>query len=201
MCSLQEINTKLNEKIESQIRTLDYFVAKKAEKFSNNCTQTEDIPEREVRMISSQTQTIPKTVDQHNLSVGTNTSPTATQSASTSTNSTANSTPNTSRPSSKQSGLKKPTASSTATHGCSSSGSGNIKLPFSQSDSTISAYHAAAKEDAHLLATIRGMRVDLAIKDKAMQRLTRELDECKKTIRKLQKERDGKGCCFLPEFF
>lgn len=34
------------------------------------------------------------------------------------------------------------------------------------------------------------MRVDLAIKDKAMQRLTRELDECKKTIRKLQKEKE-----------
>lgn len=49
-----------------------------------------------------------------------------------------------------------------------------------------------AKEDAHLLATIRGMRVDLAIKNKAMQRLTRELDECKKTIKKIQKEKEGK---------
>lgn len=48
------------------------------------------------------------------------------------------------------------------------------------------------KEDAHLLATIRGMRVDLAIKEKAMQRLTRELDDCKKTNKKIQKERDGK---------
>lgn len=47
------------------------------------------------------------------------------------------------------------------------------------------------KDDAHLMATIRGMRVDLAIKEKAMQRLTRELDECKKTMKKLQKERDG----------
>lgn len=47
------------------------------------------------------------------------------------------------------------------------------------------------KEDAHLMATLRGMRVDLAIKEKAMQRLTRELDECKKTMKKLQKERDG----------
>lgn len=58
---------------------------------------------------------------------------------------------------------------------------------------TISAHHAhaSAKEDAHLLATIRGMRVDLAIKDKAMQRLTRELEECKKTIKKLQREKDG----------
>lgn len=42
------------------------------------------------------------------------------------------------------------------------------------------------------MATLRGMRVDLAIKEKAMQRLTRELDECKKTMRKIQKERDGK---------
>lgn len=49
------------------------------------------------------------------------------------------------------------------------------------------------KDDAHLMATLRGMRVDLAIKDKAMQRLTRELDECKKTMKKLQKERDGKA--------
>lgn len=51
--------------------------------------------------------------------------------------------------------------------------------------------HAQSKEDAHLLATLRGMRVDLAIKEKAMQRLTREVEECKRTIRKLQKERDG----------
>lgn len=54
------------------------------------------------------------------------------------------------------------------------------KKPSKQSVST--------KEETHLLATIRGMRVDLAIKEKAMQRLTRELDECKKTIKKLQKE-------------
>lgn len=47
------------------------------------------------------------------------------------------------------------------------------------------------KEDAHLLATIRGMRVDLAIKEKAVQRLTREVDECKKTIKKIQKKKEG----------
>ncbi|XP_053678606.1 centrosomal protein of 162 kDa-like [Anopheles nili] len=55
---------------------------------------------------------------------------------------------------------------------------------------------AQSKEDAHLLATIRGMRVDLAIKEKAVQRLTREVEECKKTIKKLQKKKDpipGKG--------
>lgn len=50
----------------------------------------------------------------------------------------------------------------------------------------------STKEETHLLATIRGMRVDLAIKEKALQRLTRELDECKKTIKKLQKENDSK---------
>lgn len=45
--------------------------------------------------------------------------------------------------------------------------------------------------DSHLMATLRGMRVDLAIKEKSMQRLTKELEECKKTIRKLQKENEG----------
>lgn len=79
---------------------------------------------------------------------------------------------------------------------CSLTSAVASKLPISQSDSTISlsAAQAAinAKEDAHLLATIRGMRVDLAIKNKALQRLTRELDECKKTIRKIQKEKEGK---------
>lgn len=47
------------------------------------------------------------------------------------------------------------------------------------------------KEETQLLATVRGMRVDLAIKEKALQRLTRELDECKKTIRKLQKDNES----------
>lgn len=50
----------------------------------------------------------------------------------------------------------------------------------------------STKEETHLLAAIRGMRVDLAIKEKALQRLTRELDECKKTMKKLQKENDSK---------
>lgn len=49
----------------------------------------------------------------------------------------------------------------------------------------------STKEETHLLSTIRGMRVDLAIKEKALQRLTRELDECKKTIKKLQKENES----------
>lgn len=59
------------------------------------------------------------------------------------------------------------------------------KIPNSHSDSNI-----PCKDDAHLLATLRGMRVELAIKDKAVQRLTRDLDDCKKTVKKLQAERD-----------
>lgn len=59
------------------------------------------------------------------------------------------------------------------------------KIPNSQSDSSIQ-----SKEDAHLLATLRGMRVELALKEKAVQRLNRDLEECKKTIKKLQAERD-----------
>ncbi|XP_055585991.1 uncharacterized protein LOC129738755 isoform X2 [Uranotaenia lowii] len=66
-----------------------------------------------------------------------------------------------------------------------SSASAGNKLPNSLSDSQIQ-----GREDAHLMATIRGMRVDLAIKEKAVQRLTREVEDCKKTIKKLQKERD-----------
>ena len=49
------------------------------------------------------------------------------------------------------------------------------------------------RDNANLLATIRGMRIDLAIKEKAMQRLTKDLDECKKLIKKLQREKEGKG--------
>jgi hypothetical protein len=60
------------------------------------------------------------------------------------------------------------------------------KIPNSHSDSSIQ-----PKDDVHLLATIRGMRIELAIKEKAVQRLTRELDDSKKTIKKLQKERDN----------
>lgn len=44
------------------------------------------------------------------------------------------------------------------------------------------------------------MRVDLAIKEKALQRLTRELDECKKTIKKLQKENECKWYCTIRRF-
>jgi hypothetical protein len=61
----------------------------------------------------------------------------------------------------------------------------STKIPNSQSDSSIQ-----SKDDAHLLATLRGMRVELAIKEKAVMRLTRDMEECKKTIKKLQAERD-----------
>ncbi|XP_067641881.1 uncharacterized protein [Eurosta solidaginis] len=218
--SLQEINTKLNEKIESQVRTLDYFVSKKAQNFYNNCTQTDanvveveneagcssDITKR-VSMnssgaansnatnsgtITTATQTIVETKHTRDHSTNTIGTSSAVHSANSSTSSTANSTPNTSRPNSKQSGIRKPlvTAMGTLSTALVS------KLPASHSDLTISAHHhhnahTAAKEDAHLLATIRGMRVDLAIKDKAMQRLTRELEECKKTIKKLQREKEA----------
>ncbi|XP_004537760.1 uncharacterized protein LOC101461475 isoform X2 [Ceratitis capitata] len=228
--SLQEINTKLNEKIESQVRTLDYFVSKKAENFYNNCTQTDanvveveseagcsgDVTKHASKNTTANTansnvtastaananvknsttntthttgtQTIQtkNTRDHSTNTIGTSS---AVHSASSSTSSTANSTPNTSRPNSKQSGIRKPFV--TAMGNLSSALAS--KLPVSHSDLTISAHHAhaAAKEDAHLLATIRGMRVDLAIKDKAMQRLTRELEECKKTIKKLQREKEA----------
>uniref|UniRef100_A0A1A9W1H0 Centrosomal protein of 162 kDa n=1 Tax=Glossina brevipalpis TaxID=37001 RepID=A0A1A9W1H0_9MUSC len=205
--SLQEINTKLNEKIESQVRTLDYFVSKKAERYYNNCTQTEESfastpasiplpqlqpalksgsfskPTKKVLLKTIGTQTLASTRECSTNTIGTSSQHSANSSAS----STANSTPNNSRPNSKQSGLRKPVTTS-----------GTSKLPVSQSDANISsnALQAAihAKEDAHLLATIRGMRIDLAIKSKALQRLTRELDDCKRTIKKLQKEKDGSKC-------
>lgn len=47
------------------------------------------------------------------------------------------------------------------------------------------------KEDAHLVATIRGLQADLSNKEKVIAKLQRELDEFKKTNRKLQKEREG----------
>lgn len=77
-------------------------------------------------------------------------------------------------------------------HATSSLPRPNASIRKSKSASDSSHVTAMVKEDAHLMSTIRGMRVDLAIKEKAMQRLTRELDDCKKTARKLQKEKDGK---------
>ncbi|CAH1377274.1 unnamed protein product [Tenebrio molitor] len=50
---------------------------------------------------------------------------------------------------------------------------------------------AEIKEDAHLIATIRGLQADLTNKEKVVSKLQRELDELRKTNRKLQKEREG----------
>ena len=46
------------------------------------------------------------------------------------------------------------------------------------------------KEDAHLIATIRGLKLELANKDKAVSKLTKELQELQKTNRRLQRERE-----------
>lgn len=47
------------------------------------------------------------------------------------------------------------------------------------------------KEDAHLVATIRGLQADLTNKEKVITKLQKEIDELRKTNRKLQKEREG----------
>lgn len=46
------------------------------------------------------------------------------------------------------------------------------------------------KEDAHLIATIRGLKLELANKDKSVSKLTKEFQELQKTNRRLQKERE-----------
>ncbi|KAL5277762.1 CEP162 family protein [Megaselia abdita] len=152
--SLQEINSQLNEEIESQRHLIDELKYRRRSEHSLSIsTQTEEFPEKQGRLVDTSSQTeAPSGIPMPH--------------SGSSRSSSA----------SRRSGLRAP---------------GTPKMPVSQSDNAISSLHLAAKEDAHLLATIRGMRVDLAIKDKAMQRLTRELDECKKTIRKLQKERES----------
>lgn len=47
------------------------------------------------------------------------------------------------------------------------------------------------KEETHLLATIRGLQADLVNKEKVVLKLQKELDEVKKTNKRLQKEREG----------
>ncbi|KAL6443699.1 hypothetical protein ACFW04_001651 [Cataglyphis niger] len=47
-----------------------------------------------------------------------------------------------------------------------------------------------AKEDAHLIATIRGLKLEIANKDKAVSKITKEYQELQKTNRRLQKERE-----------
>ncbi|XP_034191791.2 uncharacterized protein LOC117609496 isoform X1 [Osmia lignaria lignaria] len=46
------------------------------------------------------------------------------------------------------------------------------------------------KDDAYLMATIRGLKFELANKDKALSKVGKELQELQKTNRKLQKERE-----------
>ncbi|XP_076293003.1 uncharacterized protein LOC143215099 isoform X2 [Lasioglossum baleicum] len=46
------------------------------------------------------------------------------------------------------------------------------------------------KEDAHLLATIRGLKLELTNKDKSVSKLTKEFQELQKTNRRLQRERE-----------
>ncbi|XP_058835865.1 centrosomal protein of 162 kDa [Topomyia yanbarensis] len=153
--SLQEINSKLNEKIIRQIDELSSITSHSASSLprvaaqtSSNFTQTEDFPEKEC-------------IKTRSISVQTDSKLTGAVVA----------------------GGRTQAASTTKRAASASAGA---KIPNSLSDS-----HIQNREDAHLLATIRGMRVDLAIKEKAVQRLTRELEDCKKTIKKLQKERDA----------
>ncbi|KAH8251143.1 hypothetical protein KR038_009320 [Drosophila bunnanda] len=215
--SLQEINTKLNEQIESQVRTLDRYMQKRADRYYNNCTQTEPPsaggegpvvasnsgnPEANSATTGTQTKAANGTRDHSTNTIGCPSPALVCQqphlhphppSASSSTSSTANSTPNTSRPNSKQSGGGAQRRSPLAVSGA---GGTTSKLPISQSESTLSLLShgpGTSKEEAQLLSSVRSMRVDLAIKNKAMQRLTRELDDCKKTIRKLQRDRESSG--------
>lgn len=50
---------------------------------------------------------------------------------------------------------------------------------------------AAAREETHLLATIRGLQADLANKEKTLMRVNKEMEELKNTNKRLQKEREG----------
>jgi len=46
------------------------------------------------------------------------------------------------------------------------------------------------KEDTHLIATIRGLKLEIANKDKAVSKITKEYQDLQKTNRRLQKERE-----------
>lgn len=48
----------------------------------------------------------------------------------------------------------------------------------------------AAKEDAHLLATIRGLKAEISSRDRDIVKLNRELDDVRKTNKRLQRERE-----------
>lgn len=47
------------------------------------------------------------------------------------------------------------------------------------------------KEETHLIATIRGLQTDLSNKEKAINKLQRDIEDLRKTNRRLQKEREG----------
>ncbi|KOC68652.1 Protein QN1 like protein [Habropoda laboriosa] len=47
-----------------------------------------------------------------------------------------------------------------------------------------------SKDDAYLMATIRGLKLELTNKDKTVSKLTKEFQEIQKTNRRLQKERE-----------
>ena len=50
---------------------------------------------------------------------------------------------------------------------------------------------AETRGESHMLATIRGLQTDLANKEKVLVKFHKEMDELKKTNRRLQKEREG----------
>ncbi|XP_050069774.1 centrosomal protein of 162 kDa [Anopheles maculipalpis] len=152
--SLQEINSKLNEKIIRQMEELasisSHAAAGAVRGTGTACFTQTDTPVDEAPECRGRKRDVPASAKVRSILVQTDVTGTAVETVptTTTTTSTTNRQPNAKRA------------------------------------------QAQSKEDAHLLATIRGMRVDLAIKEKAVQRLTREVDECKKTIKKLQKKKD-----------
>ncbi|XP_066597511.1 centrosomal protein of 162 kDa [Prorops nasuta] len=52
------------------------------------------------------------------------------------------------------------------------------------------AFKQSIKEDAHLIATIRGLKLELANKEKTILKVSKEFQDLQKTTKKLQKERE-----------
>nr|CAD7194054.1 unnamed protein product [Timema douglasi] len=48
----------------------------------------------------------------------------------------------------------------------------------------------SVKEDTHLIATIRGLHSEISLKEREIHKLGKELEEAKRMVRKLQKDRD-----------
>ncbi|EDW31004.1 GL15162 [Drosophila persimilis] len=204
--SLQEINTKLNEQIESQVRTLDRYMQKRADRFYNNCTQTEaeaDGPTTAATAVTTatgtQTQTSNGTRDHSTNTIGCPSPGAPVPAAAPPTHAEAAAL-----------GKQQHQQYGQQQH-CSTAYvmSKYHRRPKSK-QSCDKFHHPAegvlttrladapmawdwgwpARKSRSFSAPCVGMRVDLAIKYKAMQRLTRELDDCKKTIRKLQRDRE-----------